>query len=1069
MKFVRTNLIRLLAIIIASGNFFIPWGPALPARASEIGLADPSQPAQTLSLPVRFEENVGQASPDILFYGRSHGVNVGIKSDQAVLEISDGQKIAPIAFKPVGAKAATPKAEEKLVTKTNYLTARGSNNQLTDISNFGVIRYKNIYDGIDLVYRGNGGKLEYDFEVAPSADPSRIKLEIYGASSLALEAGELVVKTPAGTLIEKAPVSYQETSAGRQIVASAFALAGNIVSFNLGAYDRSLPLVIDPVLAYSSYVGGSADSEDVKDVATDNLGYTYVAGNTYSSDIVPSPIFLPSGNLVAGGDITGGASFVLKLNPTGDTVVYATYIGGSTHTSPDSGGQSWVRGVTVNSAGQLYVVGSTNQTTFPVTSGAYQVTCGCGTYGQAGSVPDVYALRLNAAGSAIDFATYLGGTQSESATGVGLDASGNIYVGGTTGSEDFSTTSGAYQPAYGHPSDPYGQYNDGFIVKLNPTATSALFSTYAGGQYYDELTGFAVDSSGNSYFSGFVGTSQSGEGVLHAAKLNTSGTALDYDHQIDGIGGITYEAVDANGNAYITGWQDCYAPFTSSAGVFQPVCAGAYDAFALKLASDGTQTYATFLGGSYYDYGRSIAVDPDGNAYITGSTSSSDFPVHNAPYGTHSTYNQSGEDAFMSKVGPDGSVLEYSTYVGGSLADTGYDISIDPSNNIIVAGSTGSDDYPITTGVFDPTMHGGSDGFIMKLGASDAAVVPAGSTQTVHIEPQISGEAGIVATVVNNTAGSGNVTLTVERLGLSKKSDKTTMDIGGQLVDLQVLGADASDTVTASFYYPDTLTAEQENNLELTYIDNAGKTKAVKSHDNVNPTKTKEHHLDNTKAKGKISVLFASNSSPKITEITGTIFASLNSVPGNLYQLRTEVAGLGLSPYDAYWPNRQLNAAMDDLAHGKRTDATNEMQAFVNSMNIIVNNFHHLTAAKAAPVIGYAQKIIGNIPSYKPGGSVWNDAKLLIDQVETSTYALPYMPASEKHYLIDDTVDLGEAALEVGDKNTAIAKFNAYRSRVYQDVGRYYLFPSDSSALRAKVQSAIDLLNSAPAYPLPPQ
>jgi Beta-propeller repeat len=466
----------------------------------------------------------------------------------------------------------------------------------------------------------------------------------------------------------------------------------------------------DPVLFFSTYLGGSGDDAG-RAIAVDAAGNAYVTGSTTSTNFpTTSGAFQPA---LAGSQNV----FVTKLNPTGSGLVYSTYLGGS--------GLDFAQGIALDALGNAYMIGFTTSTNFPVAGGAYQSTFG-------GGPTDAFVTKLNAAGSALVYSTYLGGSSLEDAFAIAVDAAGNAYVTGGTESTNFPTTPGAFQTTL-------TASEAGFVTKLNPGGSGLVYSTYFeqtpfGGAGFTEVYGVAVDPLGDAYITGhslgpnlpttsgaFQTTASAGDGSTNAfvTKLNPFGTGLIYSTYLSGSGGNNHGgglAVDAVGNAYVVGTTGS-ANFPTTAGAFQTTYGGGTsDGFVTKVNPTGTGVvYSTYLGGSSVDGSDGIALDVLTNAYVTGLTGSTNFPVTSgAP---QSTFGGGTYDAFVTQLNPSGSGLVYSTYLGGSGGDYGGGIALDglPNPNAYITGVTGSMNFPTTAGAFQTSFGGDSDAFVTKI------------------------------------------------------------------------------------------------------------------------------------------------------------------------------------------------------------------------------------------------------------------------------------------------------------------------------------------------------------------
>ncbi len=568
-----------------------------------------------------------------------------------------------------------------------------------------------MYRGVDLVYHGNAGQLEYDWNIAPRANPDRITLAFDGARSLHLDKqGNLLVDTAGGLLRQHRPLAYQIIGGRRRSVPVRFVLTADRARFVLGAYDHRRLLVIDPVLSYSSYLGG-AGSDSGNAIATDASGNIYVAGNTGSTNY-------PTTSGAYQTTAPNGSAFVTKINAAGNAVVYSTYLG--------NGSSAAGHGIAVDTAGNAYIVGTTPQG-FPI-QGGFQPSTSI-----AGNSSTGFLARLNAAGSALLYSTYIGGSNYDAAIGVAVDAMNNAYVVGYTGSQDFPTKN-AVRATFGGS----GSVN-GFLTKISTTATgsaSLLYSTYLGGNAVDAANAVAVDNAGHAYVTGYTDsanfpttsgayqTTLSPGNNVFITKIDTvqSGNAsLLYSTYLGGTGvnggngsnagyGV---AINSVGDAYVTG--GISSGFPTTAGAFQSLYGGGNnDAFVTELNPTGTGLlYSTYLGGSDQDYGQSITVDSKGSMYVVGNTLSKDFPLL-APV---QAYNYGVQTAFVTKLTANGQ-LAYSSYLGssGSL-DTAQGVAVDAGGNAYVTGIATSGNFPTTSGSgsFQPTYGGGNDAFVAKI------------------------------------------------------------------------------------------------------------------------------------------------------------------------------------------------------------------------------------------------------------------------------------------------------------------------------------------------------------------
>jgi hypothetical protein len=691
----------------------LPAGTALvqPDAAAQAQLS-----AAYGQLPLSFEANKGQTDPRVNFLAQGAGYTAFLTHSGAVMELQHGNAGNVIAMKIVGANPASdPVGLDKQAGVSNYFAGKNSSQSHTNIANYASVAYGNVYRGINLVYQGDQQQLEYDFVVKPGASAGTIKLAFGGARGKSLDAaGNLVLHTSNGDVVEHAPVAYQTINGVVHSVASQFVLGrGGQVGFQVGRYDHDRALVIDPVtsLSYSTYLGPDTGTSltAAAGIAVDASGDAYITGNTQSAKFPTTKgAFLESGAFIK---TDGDGAFVTKFNAAGTALVYSTFFAGVAAT-----------GIAVDSAGNAYVTGWAYATDF-ATKNPFQAAPGGGN--------DAFVTKLNAAGSKLIYSTYLGGSGDDVANGIAVDSSGDAFIAGNTYSANFPTTPGSLQPVKGA--------GPGFVAELNPTGSALVYSTFVGGADSTYVNGIAVDGSGNAYVTGdsagiaTAGALQSGSpGGAFVAKLNTTGSALVYAAQIGGTWGY-HIAVDRSGNAYVTGLAQ--GDLSPTPGGFQTTAPPVlnWDAFVTELNAAGTAlVYSTYLGGSGHnnDYpnhiGGGIAVDSSGNIYVTGTTwgtsnTTDEFPTKNA---FQPTYGGGQFDTFVAKIDPSqvgDASLVYSTYLGGSDQDASYGIAVDGSGNAYVTGFTYSLDFP-TENAYQPqrtpqtTKHAGiSNAFLTKI------------------------------------------------------------------------------------------------------------------------------------------------------------------------------------------------------------------------------------------------------------------------------------------------------------------------------------------------------------------
>jgi subtilase family serine protease len=684
--------------------------------------------------PLAFEANRGQADESVKFLARGAGFNVFLTPTEAVLTLGDGRAVMRV--RPVGASSEPKIVGDAELPGLVHYARTASGGQPVSAPTYARVRYTDLYPGVDLVYYGRPRHLEYDFIVQPDADPGAIALSFDGAERVEVDAGgDLVLRTAAGELRQPRPVVYQETDGHRSPVTASYVLDDEgRVRMKVGAYDRSRPLVIDPVLAYSTYLGGSNEESDwlwggVVGIAVDAAGNAYLAGTTTSVDFPTTPGAVRTLN----GEQD---AFVTKLSPTG-AVLYSTYLGGPC--------ADIARSIAVDAAGNAYITGR-----------AHGGVC----FAEVNS--GALVAKLSPTGTLL-YGYVFGGSLADISMGqaIAVDAQGHAYVAGFTQSNDFPTTPGAFRTE--RCVGPYGvSTSEGFVAKINPEGSGLIYSTFLCGNGDDSPNGIAIDAAGNAYIAGSTNShdfptvnpiqdAHRGGPVTETgflSKLSADGSHLIYSTYLggtynDAIQGI---AIDGQGNVYIAGWTQS-DDFPTTPGVIQPEAGNRFcldvlctDAFVAKINATGTAlVYSTYLFGEGHDSASKIAVDAGGNAYVIGSTASIYFPILDA----FQTRPRGPEDAFVTKLSPDGSRLLYSSYLGGSHTvwsplngtDNGSSIAVDQVGNAYVAGYTWSYDFPTTPGAFQPGLGGGGascdyygtpcgDVFVAKITAGGPGIVP---------------------------------------------------------------------------------------------------------------------------------------------------------------------------------------------------------------------------------------------------------------------------------------------------------------------------------------------------------
>ncbi|WP_164779778.1 DUF7507 domain-containing protein [Paenibacillus kobensis] len=657
-------------------------------------------------LPLTFTPNAGQVRDEIRYVSNHPGCKIGFLSDsvQFLWCSPDRSEGMSLLLQFCGANSAVePKGELEHTEKVHYFLGNDPSKWMTDLATYKGMIYREPWPGIDLHFYGDGEKLKYDIIVRPGARLDDIRFVYSGADGLTLdEDGHLRIHTAYGELMEERPVSYQYMEGSKVQVESRFILhegqGAGTYGFEVGrGYNPDLPLVIDPALFYSTYLGGS-DADAGLSIAADNEGNAYVTGQTLSFDF---PI---AGGAFQPGFDASSTAFVTKLNPFGTAIIYSTFLGGS---SADQG-----NGIAVDPFGNAYVTGQTLSPNFPTTPNAFQPF-------SLGN-QDAFVTKLSSNGNSLIYSTFLGGQGVDAGVGIAIDSEGNAYVTGSTSSIDFPVTPSAFQPGLA------GNLEDAFVTKLNADGTGLQYSTFLGGFGVDEALGIAVDGSGNAYVAGFTtsfdfpttpGAFQiflNGVIAAFVSKLNFNGSELLFSTYLGGSGddearGI---AVDEFGQAYVAG-RTTSPDFPTTFQSFQPFYnGGSSDAFVTKLSPEGNYlVYSTFLGGSESDAANGIAVR-SGLAYVAGNTGSFNFPVTPDAI-QHFT---EGGDGFLTQLNIDGASLIFSTFIGGSSNDADNAIAVDSSSNVYLTGQTFSTNFPVTPpNVVQPFLRGGGDAFVMKF------------------------------------------------------------------------------------------------------------------------------------------------------------------------------------------------------------------------------------------------------------------------------------------------------------------------------------------------------------------
>jgi len=758
--------------------------------------AGPESAVDYATVPLAFEQNQGQTDDRVDFLARGSGYSVFLSEGDAVLRLENGDTAHAIRLDLVGTSDdAAAAGETQLEARSNYLIGSDPDNWLTDMANYGAVRYDDIYEGVDIRYYGNGRQLEYDFIVDPGADASQISLAFDGHESLRIDDNGDLVLTLSGDAGQQvrflAPYSYQETDTGRDTVASRYVIHDDgSVGFELGDYDTSRTLVIDPILDYGTYLGGTGTDQGHA-IAVNDAGNVFVSGLTGSANF---PTTTGALDEIQNG---GNDVFISKLSPNGSSLVFSTFIGGT--------GNDEAYDIHVDSTGAVYLTGNTASGDFPTTIGAFDTSLD-------GS-QDAFALKLNAAGNSLVYSTLLGGDGTDSVSGIAVDGTGNAYVTGVTDSANqFPVTGGAVQTSLNGTSD-------AFVVKLNSAGKNVIYGTYFGGSGAETAGDIAVDSGGRAYVVGSTDSSDlstsagaydrtaNGSDDVFLMKLNASGTGLLYSSYLGGASADvgTAIALDGTDNVYITGYTNS-GDFSTTKDAYDRSHNGGTDAFIVRLDTGrwGTPSlvFSTFLGGSGNDRGHGVVVDSGGGATIVGQARSNDLPT---TADAHDSTLGGLVDAFAATVNSSGATLLYGTYLGGSALDYGEAVAIDGYDHLYITGYTDSNDFDATIGALDTTPNGGDDAFVVKFASTTLHTVVVDTTSDVA-----DGDTSSIAALVAYSGTDGVISLREaivaanNTLGL----DQIHFDIGGGGVQTiqplaslpTIIGAVVIDGTTQSGY-----------------------------------------------------------------------------------------------------------------------------------------------------------------------------------------------------------------------------------------------------------------------------
>jgi hypothetical protein len=710
-------------VVLSAAAFALALAYGASAKAERAPLrADVSPSARAAALKIggaalRFEPNVGQFAPAARYVARGRAYALFLTADGATLALhrptddgsaarlesaSDSQSV--VTMKLRGAAPVEPRGISPLPGRSNYFVGNDRATWRSGVESFERVRYEGVLPGVDVEYYGTDGhELEYDFVLAPGTLPSSIEIEFEGVSRLEIAAdGRALLHLEDGSRLEKEPpVAYQMRGAKRIGVRAKYEMRSGRLGFLLGDYDASLPLVIDPILTYSTYFGGSSFDE-AYGIAADAGGNTYIVGYTASTLF---PTSSPEQPVHGGGTYD---AFVVKLDPSGSKLIYSTYLGGN--------GADIAYAVATDALGNAYVAGLTSSTNFPTASALQSAK---------GGLQDAFISKLDGTGASLVYSTYLGGMGDDYARGIAVSNTGAAYLVGTTFSANFPKAAPLQAALSGD--------QDAFASEISPSGSSLAYSTYLGGNAAEYGNAIALDSAGEAYLVGSTTSSNfpianarqpahaGGNTDAFLSKLNPAGSALIYSTYLGGSSADEALGVSVAGdNAIVVG--DTFStnfPLTVAA---QPVPGGSShsDAFITRFDASGAGlVFSTYFGGSGNDVAAAVANDSAGNAYVVGLTDSPDLML-TTPLDGQSTY-RGGGDAFVLALPPSGARFAYSSYLGGAAEDHGAGVTVAVGTTFIV-GSTHSSDFPRVSPIINGLV-GAQDGFVAKLPSIQAAAV----------------------------------------------------------------------------------------------------------------------------------------------------------------------------------------------------------------------------------------------------------------------------------------------------------------------------------------------------------
>ena len=653
--------------------------------------------------PDYFIENTGQLTNDSIKYYSPDG-STWFTAGAVWLKLwqdDTTKECMVLRHEFIGAKKVLPSARQPFETYSNFYYGNSPSNWRSGVRHYKEIYYEDLYEGIDLRYYTIERGLKYDFIIHPGADINQIRLKYSGARQIEINGlGELIIKTPVGDIIDGDLLIYQPQPGYSAPVQGRFIKINDIeYGFEiLGKYDKQKTLIIDPLLEYSTLLGGATVAQS-RDIKVDSQGNLYIFGHADFDD------FPTTTGVIFESPIGGTDCIILKVGPNNSKLIYSTYLGGNKTDISLS--------MALDLLGNVYVTGYTESDDFPTTTNAFDKNHHFNR--------DIFISKLNPDATKLEYSTYIGGVGDEYGVGITVDSFGNAYATGQTSSPDFPTTPGAYN-------DSNSKVTSIYVLKLNQTGSTLDYSALIGGNTSDYGQDIALDSQGNANVLGLASSTNfpvtddaiynthSGDSDLVYFKLNHNGTELLYSTFIGGSSLDTGLAItiDQYDDVYMTGWTNS-SNFPKTAKSYSSNLTGVYDVFVIKLNTTGTElAFSTLVGGSEVDYGNDIVVDSNGNVYVTGYTWSYDFPT--TP-DVNKHQKEGLYDGFMFKLDPKGTMLLHSRYIGGNATEFIYGMAIDQFNNIYITGFTNSSDFETTPGMNSSVSNGEYNIFVQKYNA----------------------------------------------------------------------------------------------------------------------------------------------------------------------------------------------------------------------------------------------------------------------------------------------------------------------------------------------------------------